>query len=156
MILTDHLNSVRDIQRIRADLFEDDGWKPRPGHELYRWLLSKVPGNATVVKHIKAHTEAKDKESRLNDAADREANFAHHSAQTILLPPLTGWMRPFVPYIPGVGYAQDNWKDHLNNATTESIYGNQSAGLRRRTVGPILACHYRLRPNIFTNTPQQV
>lgn len=38
-IITDHLNSVRDVARIRGPHFQDDSWRPQSAHELYRWLL---------------------------------------------------------------------------------------------------------------------
>jgi len=37
-IITDHLISVLDAERIRHPQYIDDSWKARPGHELYSWL----------------------------------------------------------------------------------------------------------------------
>jgi len=102
-ILTDHLNSVRDIERIRSPYYEHDGWKPRPEHELYRWMLAAAKSSTARVLHIKAHTDAADPQSILNDNADKEATIAHHSSRTTIIPALTGWMRPWAPYIMGTG-----------------------------------------------------
>lgn len=128
---------MRDIQRVRSEHFEDDSWKPRPGHELYSWLLQISKATTTTVEHIKAHTEANDDDSKLNEAADTSAHLAHHSSLTTILPAITGWMRPYAPYIIGIGYAQDNWKDTLNKSTMEDVYKRQSTRIHRSTLDPI-------------------
>lgn len=136
-IITDHLNSVRDVARIRGPHFQDDSWRPQSAHELYRWLLEVIRTTTAGVSHTKAHTDAEDADSRLNDAADREAGLAHHGPTTRIIPALTAWMRPWVAYIPGVGFAQDNWKNILNTSTMEAVYAKQTPGTWRRTDDPV-------------------
>ena len=137
VILTDHLNSVRDMTRIKSRHYEEDGWRPQPAHELYKWFLQEAQASSAEIRHVKAHTESDDPNSTLNNQADREAHIAHHSSSAILMLALTGWMRPFAPYIAGIGYAQDNWKSHLNKATLETVYSLQASSIWRKTVDPV-------------------
>lgn len=136
-ILTDHLNSVRDAECIRDVEYMDDTWKPRPAHELYSWMVASVKASGAAIEHVKAHTDQTDERSKLNQKADEHARRAHSSLRTVPLPPLTGWMREYSPYIPGVGYAQDNWRQSFEAALYREIFGRQKYKLRNRLNDPL-------------------
>ncbi len=100
---------------------------PEAGHEMYSWLVKAIQHTPQLVhvKHVKAHTGLSDLESRLNDGADMEARLAHHNPGTAILPPLTGWMRPYVVYLSGVGYCPDNWQRHYAEALQKRLFDVQ-------------------------------
>lgn len=133
-ILTDHLNSVRDVARVRQDGYQNDSWRPRPGHEMYSWLVKAIQHTPRQVhiKHVKAHTGLSDVESQLNDRADMEARLAHHEPAATVLPPLTGWMRPYVVYVADVGYCADNWQAHYIEAIQKCLFDVQKPKLKTR------------------------
>lgn len=133
-IHTDHLNTVRDITRARQPGFVDDSWRYRPGHELYDWLMHtlRTATDDADVRHVKAHTGSDDAISRLNDLADTNAKRAQVSSATTWLPPLTGWMRRYVPYVQTIGYDPDNWQQHYVRTLTQAIFESQPEKLKQR------------------------
>lgn len=134
LIVTDHLNSVRDVARMRHPDYRSDTWRPRPGHELYHWLARAISHTTDdqKVQHIKAHTGEEDARSKQNELADNHARLAHHSNSTTMLPPITGWMRPYVIYVPWVGYCPDNWQVHYTDGIARHLWQRQSTKQRGR------------------------
>ena len=82
--------------RIGTPNFDDYGWKPHPGYELYRWSrqVSKnvIAGVHSISKRI---PDAEDSIYLLNDAADTEAHLAHFSSKNRILPALSARMRHY-------------------------------------------------------------
>lgn len=158
-ILTDHLNSVRDVNRVRHPDFRIDTWRGQPGHELYHWLVKAIQHTASdgQVTHVKAHTGQQDLASQLNKRADTEARLAHYSATR--MPPLTGWMRPYVAYVPLVGYCPDNWQGQLTAEIKRHTFESQPAKLKARLTqdhGPIPEYFYRKSPSVITTKYQLI
>lgn len=135
-IVTDHLNSVRDIDRVRDPAYRDDRWRYRPGHELYNWLVEVARSTTATVQHVKAHTGAEDDSSRLNEEADAMARRAHVASDTTWFPPLTGWMRRYVPYVLGVGFCPDNWAGHYMDSIHRNIFDSQTVKQKQRLNSP--------------------
>lgn len=90
---------------------------------------------------MEAQTDAKDAESLLNAEVDHLARTAHRSTTAVILPPLTAWMRNFVPYVRDVGFSQDNWKIGFDAQMTLVIFDRQPYKLQARMVDPAQTGH---------------
>ena len=128
-LLTDHLETVRLAMRVRTKEYRLDTWRDRPGHELYAWLTLLLRSNSITISHIKAHTGKEDNESRMNKLADAKAKDGH--GKTTLLPPLTGWMKPYVMWSPLKGYVPDNWVVDFRQALVKAQLDNETEAMQQ-------------------------
>jgi hypothetical protein len=67
---TDHLNSVRIIQDIRAKIGMESKLRSTNRRSYYQWIEDIVKRTRTVVGHVKSHTDARCISSWLNAEAD--------------------------------------------------------------------------------------
>ena len=135
-IISDHLNTVNTIARVRQPAFVDDSWRYRPAHEYHRLLRSLLPRCQLPVSHVKAHTDHKDTRSALNSAADDLARRAHMSLDAVFFPPPTAYMRSFVPYRPGIGYIPDNWLSSFEKRLQVVTYNTMTDTMQVRMQCP--------------------
>lgn len=134
-LLLDHLSTVQLAGTVRSPLYRLDTWKQqRAGHELYAWLVSTLKASNASLSHVKAHTEADDDDSKMNDLADKLAKDGHGKAPK--LPPLTGWMRDYVMFVPELGYTPDNWLPVFKRNSVKNLLKLESEAMSRNLRDP--------------------
>lgn len=135
-IATDHLLSVRRLKQGPegvAPMFMES----TPARELQSWLTDARTLAQPEVFHVKAHTDAQDETSRLNDRADKRAKQGHSLVGVTVLPPLTAWVRDYVMFRADVGYVADNWKPFFVKSMTVFILNSQTPALQQRITGAL-------------------
>lgn len=158
-LLTDYMNGITAIERARAPEMKIAQWAYRPQSEMYTWLGMLIKGqrlNPTTVRHVKAHTDASDPDSLLNDAADAAAKRAHSSAAPshATLPPPTGYMRAYVPYDHLRGYAPDAWQSTLDNRLADLQFQALPPAHQARLQFGRLGSNTVVRPYFYTRSPR--
>ena len=69
----------------------------------------------------------------------RKPKAAHHDrTNTVKLPPLTGWMRAYVAFMPVMGYAPDNWVSKFDASLTSVLFNREPQKQRERLQDPTL------------------
>ena len=138
-ILSDYLGAISAYHRAY-------GTRPLPGEDtqqplaetlrMLRDIAHKVdPGHTVTVRHVKAHTDARDTDSQTNDAADKAAKRAHHAtlhASHLSLPALTAYMNNYVVYDSTKGYLTDNWAGILDDRLAKSQLHRATPVFQRR------------------------
>ena len=160
-LLTDYMNGITAIERARAPEMKIAQWAYRPQSEMYTWLGMLIKGqrlNPTTVRHVKAHTDASDPDSLLNDAADAAAKRAHSSAAPshATLPPPTGYMRAYVPYDHLRGYAPDAWQSTLDNRLADLQFQALPPAHQARLQFGRLGSNTVVRPYFYTRSPAKL
>jgi hypothetical protein len=142
-ILTDYLNAVHAAEAAQRPDFNRDAWYYRPAREYYRWMAAtivsarRIPADHRIrpqIDHVKAHTDARDDDSRLNAEADRRAKAAHTSTRlsTALIPAPTAYMHKFTPTVDGIGFDPDGWKNKVQVRLADYRLRHESASQRFR------------------------
>lgn len=162
LILTDHMGTVRTSQALQHGPSRDTH-KYQPAHELHNWLREVARATLATTSHVKAHTSRDDIRSTMNQLADEAAALGHSPHLATYLPPLTGWMRDFVPYKGGSGYVPDNWGGILEHILIDQLFRAQPAKLQGRllsnVVQPVPATpdyFYRRSPTSLTTKFQYI
>jgi hypothetical protein len=160
-LLTDYMNGITAIERARAPEMKIAQWAYRPQSEMYTWLGMLVKGqrmDPTAVRHVKAHTEANDPDSLLNEAADAAAKRAHSAGAPChaTLPPPTGYMRAYVPYDHLRGYAPDAWQSTLDSRLADLQFQALPPKHQERLQYGRLGSNTLVRPYFYTRSPAKL
>lgn len=160
-ILSDYMNGINAVTKARDPHFRVAQWAGRPLSELYTWLGMMVKRETRVkatVQHVKAHTLAADRDSRLNEAADTAAKSAHCPKVKDCfrtLPPLTAYMKPYVVHDHSLGYVPDNWTAILDKRLAKLQFAQLPPKVKARlTVSP-LRPNTAVRRYFYTRSPSR-
>ena len=134
-VLTDHLASVRKAALVnpnpRAQAFDptrhtnSSAWFETALHSCREQQMQ------VTVTHVKAHTNAEDVASRLNDRADELAKDAIDSPRATTMPPLTVHVPRYMVWHRSIGLMR-RWKQVIGQSEAEGRFLKTDHNLRDR------------------------
>lgn len=105
--------------------------------------------------HVKAHTDARDEDSRLNHKADQLARLAVDSPQATTLPPLTAFMPRVAVWHPTTGYTR-RWRDMLAADILQRTFVKTPPNLREKMRDDRRDAAAVVEPHLYVKSPAVV